>query len=361
MCEEPKTPGWDHIDDTSGMLLNNTVVEKARPEEIAVVRELCVWEVVDRPRGEVVLGTRWIDINKGDENKPFYRSRLVVQEWKRQADWSFLTATPPLEALRSLLICATIEELPNEVGQPVAWSELVVSMLFDVPRAHFLQRRPAKRTVFVELPAEACTDKSKVGLLLRSMYVCRDAGVNWEFAICKVMTEIGFVQGKTSSPCIYRYFERQLRVWVRGDDFVSLGYITNVKCFFQKLQEFWFVTNRGILGPSDYHDCVQSIRALGRIVEWTDEGISWEADPRHAELIRMSFGVTGRSVSTPGVKDRLDDIEGETPLEEEAADRYGANTMRAQYLSSGSPEIQVECRDLARELQQPSNLDEMGL
>ena len=35
--------------------------------------------------------------------------------------------------------------------------------------------------------------------------------------------------------------------------------------------------------------------------------------------------------------------------------------MRAQYLSRGRPELQVECRDLARKLQQPSNLDEMGL
>ena len=65
VCEKPKTPfphdecGWDHIDDTSGKLLNNTLVEKASTEENAVVRELGVWEVVDRPRGEVVLGTRW--------------------------------------------------------------------------------------------------------------------------------------------------------------------------------------------------------------------------------------------------------------------------------------------------------------
>ena len=35
--------------------------------------------------------------------------------------------------------------------------------------------------------------------------------------------------------------------------------------------------------------------------------------------------------------------------------------MRAQYLSSDRPEIQVECRDLARKMQQPSNLDEMGM
>ena len=116
VCEEPKTPfpydecGWDYIDDTSGKLPNNTLVEKARAEEVGV------WEVVGRPCDEVVFGTRWDDINKGDENKPFYRSRLVVQEYKRQADWSFFTATPPLEAMRSFLICATIDELTNEMG-----------------------------------------------------------------------------------------------------------------------------------------------------------------------------------------------------------------------------------------------------
>ena len=48
MCEEPKTPfpydecGSDYIDDTSGKLLSNTLVEKARTEEIAVIRELGV-------------------------------------------------------------------------------------------------------------------------------------------------------------------------------------------------------------------------------------------------------------------------------------------------------------------------------
>ena len=97
--------GWDYIEDTSGKLLNNTLVEKARTEKISVIRELCVWEVVDRPRNEVVFGTRWVVINKGDEHKPFYRSRLVVQEYKRQAEWSFFTAAPPLEAAKFVDLC----------------------------------------------------------------------------------------------------------------------------------------------------------------------------------------------------------------------------------------------------------------
>ena len=153
---------------------------------------------------------------------------------------------------------------------------------------------------------------------------------------------------------------KQLRVWVHGDDSVPLGYIVNARWFFVKLQEFWVVTNRGILGPPGYHDCVQSIRVLGRIVEWTADGITWEADPRHAELIRKSFGVTSRSVTTLGVRDKLTDIEGEVPIDQESSDRYRANTMRAQYLSCDTPDIQIECRDLARKMQQ-RRLDEMGL
>ena len=292
LCEEPKTPfpsdecGWDFIDNTSGKLLNNTLVEKARAEEISVIRELRVWEVVDRLCDEVVFCTLWVDSNRGDEHKPFYPSRLVLQEDKRQADGSFFTATPPLEALRSLLICATIDELPNELGLLVAWTGLVVLMMIDVGWAHFYS--PARRKVFVELPEEAGTDKSKVGRLLSSMYGCRDAGVNWEFAICQVMIAIGFVQGR-ASPCIYRHLEKQLRVCTETTLFVSV-----TSSMSDGLQEFWVVTNGGILGHPGYHDCVQSIPVLGRIVERTADGVTWEAASRHGELFTKSFGVAGR-------------------------------------------------------------------
>ena len=182
VCEEPKTPfpydecGWDYVDDTGGKLLNTTLVEKVRVEGDLCHPRAWYLGVVDRPCDEVVFGTRWVDIDKGDEKKPFYRSRLVVQEYKRQAEVSFFTATPPLEALRSLLICATIDELPNEVGQPEAWTEPVVLTLIDVRRAHFYSAAPRK--MFVELPAEAGAGKGTVGRLLRSMYGCRDAGVS---------------------------------------------------------------------------------------------------------------------------------------------------------------------------------------
>ena len=58
---------WITFSTRVAKLLNNTLVEKARAR-ISVIREVGVWEVVDRPRDEVVFGTRWVDINKGDEH-----------------------------------------------------------------------------------------------------------------------------------------------------------------------------------------------------------------------------------------------------------------------------------------------------
>ena len=132
--------------------------------------------------------------------------------------------------------------------------------------------------------------------------------------------------------------------------------IFNVTWFFVKLQEFWVVTNRGILGPSGYHDCVQSIRVLGRLVEWTAEGITWEADPRHAgthqEIVR---------------RDRMISSDTWSQRQAHRHRRGGPDRKRRQlialvqvrYVRSICPV--TDLRYKARKLQQPSNLDEMGL
>ena len=207
VCEEPRH--FSHAVSAVGITLTTRVASCSTThlsrrqglEKISVIRELGVWEVVDRPATRLCLVRVGLTSTKMTKT-----NRSTAVDWsckrtKRQAKGSFFSASPPLEALRSLLICATIDELRNELGQLFAWTELVVLMLTNVRRAHFYS--PARRKVFVELLEEAGTDKSNVGRLLRSMYGCRDAGVNWEFAICQVMIALGFVQAR-ASPCIYR-------------------------------------------------------------------------------------------------------------------------------------------------------------
>ena len=77
--------------------------------------------VLGRLSIDPVVRTRWVDINKGHENKPFFVSRLVVQEYKRQADWSFFTPTPPLEALRSFFENFCGASCGSVHGQQQSW------------------------------------------------------------------------------------------------------------------------------------------------------------------------------------------------------------------------------------------------
>ena len=67
------------------------------------------WERVDRAEvwrrsRRQPLKTRWVDVSKGDEQKPDVRSRLVAKDIAFRKSDDFLAATPPTEALR-LLLC----------------------------------------------------------------------------------------------------------------------------------------------------------------------------------------------------------------------------------------------------------------
>ena len=50
----------------------------------------------------------------------------------------------------------------------------------------------------------------------------------------------------------------------------------------------------------------QQIRVLNRIVRGEKDGVSYEPDPRHAEIIAMEMGVDGtKGVVTPSIKEAI--------------------------------------------------------
>eukprot|EP00959_Pyramimonas_sp_CCMP1952_P271255 5670736-Pyramimonas_sp.AAC.1 len=72
-------------DDVTGNELDPKLTMKARQEEMEQFRKHKVYEKVEEEvcwqvTGEAPIGTRWIDINKGDELSPDHRSRLVAQQ-----------------------------------------------------------------------------------------------------------------------------------------------------------------------------------------------------------------------------------------------------------------------------------------
>ena len=71
------------------------------------VREKKVWHKIRRSeaqaKGWKIIKTRWIDINKGDDENPVCRSRLVGKEFNTGEMDGIFAGTPPLEAMRCLI------------------------------------------------------------------------------------------------------------------------------------------------------------------------------------------------------------------------------------------------------------------
>lgn len=70
-------------DDVSNVQLDPSLVRKARQVEMYVFKNMHVYDRVPRDSqketGGKVIGVRWVDVNKGDEEKTDDRSRHVGQ------------------------------------------------------------------------------------------------------------------------------------------------------------------------------------------------------------------------------------------------------------------------------------------
>ena len=142
-------------------------------------------------KGWKIIKTRWIDINKGDDDNPNYRSRLVGKEFNTGPIDGLFAGTPPLEAVRFLIHEAATVRSDEPMGSKVL-------MINDVSRAFF--EAPATRNICVELPKEDRTEPDvrhdKVGHLRMSLYGTRDASYNWQEEVAREMRGWGFKQGK---------------------------------------------------------------------------------------------------------------------------------------------------------------------
>ena len=219
------------------MELDGGKVIEARTKEIAYARDKEVWKRVTRQeanrKGWKIIGTRWIDINKGDDERPVYRSRLVGKEYNTGEIDGIFASTPPVEELRYLLHrAATVEK--NEHGKVM---EKVI-MVNDVSRAFF--EATATRQICIEIPEEDKTEedrkKDNVGLLLKSLYVTRAAAINWQEEVAKQMSTWGFKRGKYN-PCLYYHPQWKVETLIHGDDFVSVGEEALLKKMERKMTE----------------------------------------------------------------------------------------------------------------------------
>ena len=312
-------------------------------------RRMGVYRKIKRsevPAGAKIITTKWVDTNKGTEQEPNYRSRLVGREIKTDDRPDLFAATPSTESLRYVLsLCASTQDGPNP--------HRILSV--DVKRAYFYP--PVKRPLFIELPVEDWLpgDEGSVAQLNLSLYGTRDAAQNWAQEYTRTLRAAGFTVGK-ASPCIFYHKSTGMALTVHGDDFTISGPERALTWLEEYLKTAWDV-KATTLGPGSHQ--AREIRVLNRSIRWTARGLEYEADARHRQVILKELDLEGcRPVTTPyGPQEQgcLQD-EGEL-LSGPEATKYRAICERLNYLAADRPDIQYAANECSKRMALPRKPD----
>ena len=355
------------VDDVTGSVLDKEKTIEARIKEMQFFRSRGVYTKVKREGYMKIIKTRWLDINKGDSVVMNLRSRLVGCEFAKEKRDDLFAATPPLESMRTIMaLCASNQNA-------VKPEENYIIMSNDVSRAYFYA--PTTRAIYIEIPQEdwEVGDETRVAKLNLSLYGTRDAAMNWAKKYTDVMVGCGFERG-IASPCNFYHRDRKISVTVHGDDYTSTGTERDLK-WFEKELERNFEIKTELLGPNTRRH-QQEIRVLNRVLGWTANGLTFEADQRHAEILINELGVRGcKPVATPGAREDVGKasmvcVNGAGAIENtddeglagplltgHEATKFRALAARANYLAQDRIDIQYAVKEIARRMATPRQGD----
>ena len=146
--------------------------------------------------------------------------------------------------------------------------------------------------------------------------------MNWQEEVAREMRKLGFQRGQYN-PCMYYHPQRNLRTFLHGDDFATVGTRSGVQWFKSALENRFEIKTQCI-GPGAIAGVGQRVsgtasgpapttaqgeaiqegtegRLLNRILRCTPAGWEVEADQRHADLIIKELDLdNAHGVITPG-------------------------------------------------------------
>ena len=124
---------------------------------------------------------RWVETNKGDDQSPNIRSRLVAREMRLPGEEAGFAPTPPLETLRMVLSHAVtdFDGEKRKCFDPGSDQRQQV-LLIGISRAYFNAPTSDEKPTYVELPPDLGAPPGVCGLLKRHMYGTKRAAEGWQ-------------------------------------------------------------------------------------------------------------------------------------------------------------------------------------
>ena len=348
-------------DDLTKQQLPTELVKAARRKELDYFEMKTVWNRVSvqeawKVNGRPPITVRWVDVNKGDDEHPDIRSRLVARQIRGANEDPMFAPTPPLEALRTVLsyVATDVEGEEPKCRDGKSAKRMQISLI-DISRAYFNAKCDPRKPTFVALPTEDPDHRNTCGLLNKHMYGTQAAADGWQQEYSQTLIDMGFIQG-VASPCVFRHAAHKLVMSVHGDDFTTGGAKPDLDWFELELEAKYELRKGGRIGPGDDDD--KEGRILNRIVRWTAEGLEYEADPRQIERLVESQGLddTCKSVVTPGLKNTKEQMELEKPLDEGMQTPYRADGARCNYVGPDRPDVQYASKEICRWMSTPTDV-----
>jgi len=117
-----------------------------------------------------------------------------------------------------------------------------------------------------------------------------------------------------------------------------------------------------ILGPNADKGELQEVRVLNRVITWTPDGLTYEADQRHSELIIQELGLEGaKAVTTPGNREEVERARAENEqqglLGKKEAAVFRGLSARLNYLAQDRADLMYPSKEISRKMANPGHGD----
>ena len=220
--------------------MSQKMVIEAKRKEMERFTRMKVYRVVTREsmkrdKEGKMISIKWIITNKGAEEHPIAKARLVAREFiTGDKRGEMFAGTPGLMAMRAV-ISRAMTKCVNGARRVIMLADVKTAFLYG----------DARRSLYVELPPEdpLATSGQYVGKLERAMYGTRDAPMIWQDHLRKTLLDRKFKESVTH-PGFFQHATRDIFLCVHVDDLLCTGLREDLMWMkTQLLQEYELETN----------------------------------------------------------------------------------------------------------------------
>ena len=191
--------------------------------------------------------------------------------------------------------------------------------------------------------------------LVKAMNGTREASRQWSLYIRSAMVPEGFRLSELV-PNLFHHDEWDITMACHGDDFIAEGTAADLDRLDGIMKRHFQVKVLPRIGDPSYGGAVAEGNHLNRIIQWSDKGFSWQADPKHAVEFVKELGLEGsKGVETPASKDTgRNERHADDPLSSSDASEFRRLAGIALYLSLDRPSIPFPVLQIAAGMSKPT-------